>query len=331
MKKVLVFVLCLTLLVTALGCAAPKGNQQTAEAAPVAKDVRICVIPTVVHSWFSDVYAGAQQQAAFLSEQLGREIKVEYYAPETGELNEQMELIEQVAATNPDGILICPLDQEALAPIIAELQGRGIAIGFINQVPGALYTNVVGVGNDFKDQGETAAAALVEAIGGSGKVAVMHGVTVSTHNERYDAIINYLKQYPDIEIVEAGYGEDNIEKSQQLAAATLAANPDLVGFTCVDASAPIGIANAVKEAGRTGKVSVVGMDDTQEILECVAQGTIVASSSTMPELQGSMGIIMLWEKINGMETGKFVDTGVYVVSPNNVDEIIERKKNNNVG
>lgn len=336
MKKILVIVLCVVLCFMMVACTGTKqkdtpqqqagANQANAEAA--GKDIRICVIPTVVHSWFSDVYSGAQQQAEFLSKQLNYNVKVEYYAPETGELNEQINLVEQVAATNPDGILICPLDQEALAPMIAELQGRGIAIGFINQYPGELYTNVVGVGNDFKDQGETAAKALIDKVGTSGKIAVMHGVTVSTHNERYNAILNYLSQYPDIKIIEAGYGEDNIEKSQQLAAAVIAANPDVVGFTCVDASAPVGIANAVKEADRSGEIVVVGMDDTQEILECVSNGTIFASSSTMPELQGSMGIAMIWEKINGMETAKFVDTGVYVVSSENVSEVMERKKAN---
>ena len=50
-----------------------------------------------------------------------------------------------------------------------------------------------------------------------------------------------------------------------LAAAALASHPDLRGYLCCNASGPIGIAAAIREAGKTGKVKVVGIDERGKI------------------------------------------------------------------
>ena len=144
----------------------------------------------------------------------------------------------------------------------------------INYYPPAEWTDVVGTANDFIIQGNTAAKLVVDAIGGKGKVAVMHGNPANTHNTRYKGIVEYLANYPDIEVVEAGYGNDDFNTSSQLAAATIAANPDLVAFTCVDATALTAIANAVREAGKQDQITVIGMETTVEIFQAIQDGTI---------------------------------------------------------
>ena len=92
--------------------------------------------------------------------------------------------------------------------------------------------------------------AVAELLGGKGKVAVMQGVpTAPNHAERYEAHIAVLSQYPDIEIIDGGIDNDDIQTAQSQAAAVIAANPDLNGYLCCDASGPIGIANALRAAG----------------------------------------------------------------------------------
>jgi ribose transport system substrate-binding protein len=56
----------------------------------------------------------------------------------------------------------------------------------------------------------------------------------------------------------------------------LSANPDLAGIFGADASNPIGAARAVANAGLSGKVAIVGMDDLPEAVDFVCKGTIDA-------------------------------------------------------
>lgn len=280
------------------------------------------VIPKVVHPWFDEVNKGAQKQAAFLSEKLGVDVKVEYRAPETADVAAQNTILEQSAATRPDGIALDPLDYAGNEAVINEIIERGIPV-ILFDAPAPEGSGLTSVGNDFAEQAAIAAKKLAELIGGEGKVAVMQGVpTAPNHVERYESHLKVLAEYPGIEVVDGGIDNDSIEEAQSQAAAVLAANPDLKGYLNCDATGS-GIAAAVEEAGKTGDVTVVTMDNLIEILEYVKSGTITATSSTIPQMQGSMSILMLWEAANGVDIPKVVDTGIAYIDSENVDKWLE--------
>jgi len=339
MKKLAAVLTCVLLLLTAFaacssgepGSTPPAQTSQSDSGAESPKSegsrgetMRFIMIPVSVHAWFDEVHKGSEQMANFLSSELGYDVVVEYHAPQSGDIAEQNTILQQAAATKPDGIAICPIDIEGSRAIIEEIQAQGIPVTLINQMPPAGFTGLMGVGNDFKEQGEVAAKRMVELLGGKGKVAVMHGLaTANTHIERYEAELAIFAQYPDIEVIDAGFDNDDVETGQQLAAAIIASNPDLNGFVCVDAAGPVGIANAVKESGKQDQIKVVGMDDVIEILEAIDSGIMDSSSSTKPLLQGKMLCLMMWQGARGNEMPKFVDTGVGFISQENVGAALD--------
>ena len=89
---------------------------------------------------------------------------------------------------------------------------------------------------------------------------------------------------------------------------------DLRGYLCCDASGPIGIATALKRAGRVGAVTVVGMDSIRPILEAIKEGVIDSSSATIPVMQGSMSVLMLWQASIGVRIPQAIDTGIEVIT-----------------
>jgi len=282
------------------------------------KDLRFVIIPKVVHPWFDEVNKGALYQAELLEKQLGIKVTVDYMAPKSADVAEQNSILEKAAATGPDGIAIDPLVAIGNMPVIDKIRKQGITvIVFDSPSPKA---GILSVGNDFTQQGVIAAERLVGLIGGTGKVAVMQGFpTAPNHKERYEAQIAILKKYPSITIVDGGIDNDDIQTAKQQAKSVLASNPDLKGYLCCDASGPIGIAAAIKEAGRVGKVKAVGMDGIKPILEAIKQGALESSSSTIPRMQGSMSILMLWQASIGVPIPQGIDTGIDVITSDNVD------------
>ena len=183
--------------------------------------------------------------------------------------------------------------------------------------------NVCSVGNDFAEQGAMAARRLVQRIGGAGKVAVMQGVpTAPNHRERYRAQLRVLHEHPDITVIDGGVDHDDIPTARQQALAALAAHPDLKGYLCCDASGPIGIAAAIREAGRVGKVTFVSMDGIEPILREIKAGVIDASAATIPDLQGSMAVLMLWQAAQGLRIPQKIDTGIDLITADNVDRFL---------
>lgn len=336
MKRRLVLVVCVIAMVVSLfaGCSAP-APQPSAEtsaasqsaSAPAAstvaanegKDLTFVIVPKCVHAWFDEVNKGAVKQAEALSKQLGVKVNIDYRAPQKADVAEQNSVLEQAAATKPNGIALDPVDYEGSKAVIQEIQARGIPVILFDS-PAPAGSNLTSVGNDFTEQATIAADKLAEIIGKKGKVAVMQGFpSAPNHAERYKAHLEALKKYPDIQVIEGGIDNDNIQEAQSQAAAVMAANPDLVGYLNCDACGS-GVAAAIEEAGKAGQVKFVSMDNLIEILDYVKKGTITATSSTIPQMQGSMSVLMMWQASIGMEIPKVVDTGIAYIDQSNIDE-----------
>ena len=313
MKKLFAFAAAAAMTVTMIGATF------TAHA---ADDMTFVIVPKCVHAWFDEVNKGAEKQAELLSEQLGCNVTIDYRAPQTADVVEQNSTLEQAAATHPAGIALDPVDYEGSKAVIEEIQAQGIPVVLFD-APSPEGSGLTSVGNDFSEQAKLAADKLAEILDGKGKVAVMQGFpSAPNHAERYEAHLEALAAYPDIEVVDGGIDNDNIETAQEQAAAVLAANPDLAGFLNCDACGS-GVAAAIEEAGKAGQVKFVSMDNLIEILEYVKSGTITATSSTIPQMQGSMAVLMMWEAANGAEIPAKVDTGIAYIDETNIDEWID--------
>ncbi len=285
------------------------------------KDLKFVIIPKVAHPWFDEVHQGALAQSEILKEQLGIKITIDYVAPSSAKLEEQTAILRRAAATSPDGIAIDPVDTLKNLPDINRIRNQGVPIlVFDSPSPGPGITSV---GNDFTQQGMIAANRLVQLIGHTGKVAVMQGVPAApNHRERYEAQLNILKMHQGITVIDGGIDNDDIQTARQQAAAVLASNADLSGYLCCDASGPIGIAEAIQEAKRVGKVKVVGMDGIKPILKAIKDGILESSSATIPRMQGSMSILMLWQLSLGVRIPQKIDTGIDVITQDNVDSFL---------
>lgn len=287
----------------------------------MARILRFTIVPKVAHPWFDEVHKGALAQADILSRALGVEIVVDYMPPVVADIIEQNAILEKAARSRPNGIAVDPVDAVGHMAAISRIRDQGIPVVlFDSPSPDASFTSI---GNDFAQQGIIAAERLVRLIGHAGKVAVMQGYpTAPNHKERYQAQMAVLKKYPDITLVDGGIDNDSIETAHQQAAAVLDSHPDLSGYLCCDASGPIGIAAAVKASGRAGKVKVVSMDGIKPILDAIKEGVIESSSATIPKMQGSMSVLMLWQASLGIPLPQAIDTGIDVITRENVDSYL---------
>jgi len=284
----------------------------------MANTLRFIIVPKVAHPWFEEVHKGALAQAEVLSRALGTDIVVDYMPPSICDVAEQNATLEKAAKSRPTGIAADPVDAVGHMTAIQRIREQGIpVILFDSPSPDGSMTSV---GNDFAQQGAIAAERLAGLIDYTGKVAVMQGFpTAPNHKQRYDAQIGVLKKYPGITVVDGGTDNDDIETAHKQASSILASVPDLRGYLCCDAAGPIGIAKAIKEAGKIGKVKVVSMDGIKPILDAIKQGVIDSSSATIPQMQGSMSILMLWQASLGVAMPQAIDTGIDIITQENVD------------
>ncbi len=279
---------------------------------------RFVIIPKVVQPWFDKVNNGAKQAAAVIKAQTGSDVQIIYSAPQQADVVIQNQILESSIATRPDGIAIDLLDEKGNRASLEEAVGQGIPVTIFDSVAPA-DMNLTSIGNDFCEQAQIASRRLVELLKGKGEVAIMMGVpSAPNHAIRADCHQKTFAQYPGIKVVATGIDNDDIETAQKQAAAIMQAHPNLKGWVASDASGPVGIGQAIKEANKTHQVLLVGLDDLTEMLQLIRDGVADSSSSTKPEMQGYWAVMSMWQKALGIPTPKYIDTGIAVITKDNV-------------
>lgn len=313
----------LAMLMAGAALAAPMILAQGAAAADapgtMKKDsYRFLVVPKVVHPWFDKVNDGAQMAAAALKAQTGADVKIVYSAPQSADVVQQVQIVESAIATRPDGIAIDLLDPSGNRASLEAAQEQDIPLVIFDSVPPE-GMDIPYIGSDFCAQAKLAANRLVEILGGEGEVAIMMGVpTAPNHAIRAQCHREVFAEHPGIKVVAEGIDNDSIETAQSQAAAIMQAHPDLKGWVASDAAGPIGIGQAIVEAGKEGKVQLVGLDNLNEMLDMIRSGVADSSSASQPELQGYWSVMLLWAQVTGAPVPGYLDTGNAFLTKENV-------------
>jgi len=294
-----------------------------------ADELKIVHIPKVVHPWFDLVQIGAERMADALTAETNTKVSVEYIAPATADVAAQNTIIEQAAAKGIDGIFIDPLDQQGNKQVFDEVKEQGVLVTLYDCSTFEDYTSVAATA---LDMARFELERLLPLINEEGKVAVIQGFpTAPSHKQRYDWLIEELKNYPNIEVVDGGVDNDDMETARQQAAATIAANPDLVGYLGCDAAFPVGVAQAIKEAGKVGEIQVVGLGEMVSILDYIKEGVLESSVYIAPDMQGSYSVLLHYVASlgfyeQGVQVPKMIDIGCSYIDQSNVDEYLARFK-----
>ena len=183
----------------------------------------------------------------------------------------------QLISEQPDVIVVHPPEIQAYTRLIQQANAQGIPVVTMNLKADA--NGDVFIGANWYDIAVKQTEAIVKACGAgsgkSGKIAVMQGVlTNPTSQYGIQAIEATLKQHPEVQIVSNQAADWDASKAHAIAVTVLKANPDLCGFIGMWDNMDVGIAAAIKEAGKTGQVALVSSGGGNQASACdnVANG-----------------------------------------------------------
>jgi len=88
----------------------------------------------------------------------------------------------------------------------------------------------------------------------------------------------------------------------------------------VNESTTFGMLRALQDAGLAGKVKYVGFDSSAKLVEAMGKGEIHGLVLQNPMKMGYLGVKTLVAHLHGTPVDKRVDTGVTLVTPENMNE-----------
>lgn len=270
-------------------------------------------------------YVGMQRAA----EELGVRIRVA--GPTTIDLPAFIATIDQVCAQRPAGVSVVGWD-----PSLSASVDNCIAQGVPTVVDDADLPNskrLAFIGTDWYQIGVSQAQAMLEATGGSGKVATLSIINADNMKAAVQGFTDTLEG-SGLELVANEDDGGDAAKAASVTASLLAAHPDMAGIAGFDSESGAGIVRALEEAGRISEVKVTAMEQTPEFFNTVKEGSVAAIIVQKRELFTYYAFKMLYDfnhnglTVNGL-TGfegspvpRNLDTGLLVVTQDNVDAVL---------
>ena len=237
-----------------LGCGGASdeaGSQSGADAGRI----RIALLPKLKNiAFFDAVHRGAMKAAEEV------DIELIYDGPDSASGSEQHKFIETWIRQGVDVICVAPNQPKGVQRFIEKAQQRGIkVITWDTDAPESTRDLMV---NQIEDR--TLAHALIDDLasqmGSSGQWAVVIATPDATNlnSWRRLAEARALEAYPELELVDTIYTEENENLARQRVETLLNKHPDLKGMIAFDSSSVPGAAEAIERAEKVGQVALVG-------------------------------------------------------------------------
>lgn len=246
--------------------------------------------------YFIDFAAGVDYWSSLYEgfKDIGRQLGVQtvYAGIPDVDINAQVALFEDVLATNPAGIYLCPFNGEPFAQSLQKAKDQGVPVMLYTNPPeDAPYLGMV----DHNNALDSAKAAdyIGEKLGGAGKVAIMETEGQPNHIARVDNFVARLEEkWPDVEVVGKAATNHDAELGANAAKDFMTANTDLDYIFCVSSNCALGASVAVQEAG--ADVRIVTFDADPGILDALKAGEIDACIQPDAYMFGYMGLLPLY-------------------------------------
>ncbi len=236
---------------------------------------------------------------------------------------EFLNLCQAAISQKPSMIVICTTTDTTTLQCLREVQSRKIKVGVIDHMISNEQAKKAGVKLSFSIGtnnimlGEKAAQFVVGKIKSPApKVLILEGVVGNTNSaNRVDGFKKSLaKSLPAAKVVNTVSADWDRLKALNLTSDTLQRTPDLIVVFAANDMMALGAAEAIRAAGKTKNIMVVGIDGVPDARKAIQSGRLTASVAQLPYLIGKRSVELAIESMKGKDTGAREQTPLVVLT-----------------
>ncbi|HUC19038.1 MAG TPA: ABC transporter substrate-binding protein [Acetobacteraceae bacterium] len=302
----------------AFGCTMAQAGMQ-ARAQDFSKTKIDVIVKATTSQYWATVFDGARAAAKVLGVQIAT-----LGAPSELDAAGEVSIMENAISAKPAGIVIAATNAQALAEPIAAATKAGIPVIVIDSNANTdQYVTFLATNNETGGQkaaDEIARCVKARTGSASGKVAYLTALAgAQSLNDRDKGFVEELKKYPGLTIVEHRVGNNMADRALADSEDLLTRHPDLVAMFADNELEGDGAGTALSEKGLGGKVCLVAFDTSDTEIKFVRTGIIDALIVQNPYMMGYAGVWYALAAAHGVVFPKYVDSGVSVVTKDNMD------------
>ena len=260
-----------TVAVLALGLTACGSGDGGGESG--SDDVAITMLPkNLGNPYFEASTAGAQEAA----EELG--VTVNEVGPDAASPDAQVPFINTAAQQGVGALVLSANDPTAIGDALEEARSAGTKVVTFDSDTDPEFRDVFVNQASAEGIADKQIELVADQIGGEGEIAILSASANATNQNAWIELMEARLEsdYPDIELVETAYGDDDDQTSFDKTAALLQSHPDLKGIVSPTTVGIAAAARYVSTSDAKGKVAVTGLGTPSQMREYVEDGTVEA-------------------------------------------------------
>src|SRR3954464_9899740 len=278
------------------------------------------VLKTLNHPYFVDMRRGAQEAA----DRLGVTLQVQAAEREI-DVEKQMQIVENLIQTGIQALAITPSGSREIVSALVKARDAKVPIVVVDTRLDAKAAADAGVhaetfvGSDNYEGGRLAGEYLVKATGGKAHVGILEGIPGhETGDSRLRGFREAVKDATGVTIVASQPANWERDQGFNVFQNMLQAHPDIDSvFACSDLMA-LGAIEAIRAAGKTGTIRVIGFDALDDAKKAIAAGTMEASVAQFPSEMGKAAVESAVKVIHGEKIADDIKVKLELVTKDNV-------------
>ncbi|QRI63911.1 substrate-binding domain-containing protein [Shinella sp. PSBB067] len=223
--------------------------------------------------------------------------------------------IEAAIVQGVDGIILAPVEADALAPVVKQAIAAGITVVTVDRPVNGVPEVLANVAADNFKGAESQGEAVVKDFPNGAKVVNLQGIPGDkTANDRSGGVHKVLDaaggKYTFVSEQAANFSRDKGLAVTENILTGLSEVPDVIVAGNDDMA--LGAAQAVEARGLKGKIKIYGYDGSEDALKAVKDGSLAGTVDQFPGQQGRVAIRTL---VDFIREGKKPATSDVLVDP----------------
>ncbi|MCL6520331.1 MAG: sugar-binding protein [Armatimonadetes bacterium] len=248
-------------------------------------------------------------------------VECDFRMPAQGNATEQKQILEDLLVKGVTGIAISPINPANQTDILNQVAESANLITMDSDAPESKRICYVGTNN--YQAGRTAGKEIKKALPNGGKVVLFVGTLDALNaRERRQGIIDEVKG-SKVQIIDTLTDNADHVKAKQNVENTIVKHPDVAGLMGLWSYNGPAIAEAVKAAGKIGKIKVVVFDEEDGTLQGIKDGVIFSTIVQNPYQFGYQSMRILAALARGEDPkipkNKVIYLPERVINKTNVD------------
>lgn len=279
------------------------------------KEYNIIVIPKIIdesNGFWSTLIAGAQLGAKEY------QVKLQVAAGKSEEdVKGQIACIREGIKKKPDAMVVSPCSYSETTGALKEVVDSGIKLVLIDSVTDKDISQSI-VATDNFQAGEKLGQFAGAYVDDDTQIGIVNHVKgASTSIEREKGIKEGLGKHKK-QVAETVFCGSSYDKAYDQTKEMLAKYPRMKVIMGTNEYSAVGAARAIKDMGLTGKVKVVGFDNSIEEIQLLEEGVFQGIIIQKPFNIGYLGIEQAVKIIEGKHVDKNIDSGSKLITKKNM-------------